>query len=238
MNIDKITSYVQMSRTASIQPTAARPIRGLDEAKQATQTRLTDAAKGFVQAAKVRDGVAAADQALNQAQELVKKAGNPSLTASDRKNLQEDFTKALAAVDQGAKNQIGATADKTLANSINDPKRVGTVSADRLGQGASKTFSSVADLKKLDLNTANPDQLAEAAKVLEAAKGETGSQLTIANQQVDRISGRLDKLEGVQNALEGKPNLTGKQQRQVDILQALQQQTSAVTPGSLFNTVI
>jgi hypothetical protein len=242
MRIGQIVAQAQQSSQIGAQTASKRveapPNPGLAKAQQANQARLTDAAKGYTQAVKVRDGVSDVAKALDQAQELVKKAADPALSADGRKQLQADFIKALAAVDQGAKAQAGAGADPQLANSVYDPTRVAPVSADRLGGKASGTYSSVAALGQLDLTTASSDQLAEAGKVLAAAKTETANQATAANQQVDRIAGRVDKFDLVKAALEGGTPASTRQQRDAQVIaNLLQQQNTPLNAGSLLNII-
>lgn len=236
MRVNQLASYFQASLTQGLRPTGQATPRNLSSAQEANQGRLTDAAKGFVQATRVRDGLAASSAGLGQAQDLVKKAQASGLSAADRKQLQADLAKALAAVDQGAKEQTKALDSKLVANSTFAARRVGTESTDQLGRKASGQYASVADLAKLDLTTASADQLGEAAKVLEAAKGQTDAQLAATDRQVDRITGRIVKLETVQSALTGGAKPTQQQQNADAILAMLQQQRAQVTPGSLFSS--
>jgi len=210
--------------------------RGLGSAQRTNQARLTDASNGFLQASRVRDGVASVSDGVGKASALLEKAKGANVSAADRKQLQTDFSKALAAVDQGVSDQGAALADKKLANKTYDASQTTVVSAGQLGKGASQQFSSVADLRKLDLNTASSAQLAEAAKVLDAAKGETKAQLTTADAQSSRASGRAGTFQAVQNTLTGSPTLDSRQQRNLSIIQALASQSKAMTPGSLFNS--
>lgn len=240
MRINQIAQqYTQQLNLQSRTQASTPPTAGLEVAQRANQARVTDAAKGALQASKVRDGVGAVSDGLGKARDLVKKAADPALSAADRKALQADLNKALASVDQGSKDQGSALADKTLTNKTYDTRRVTATAVDGLGKGASKQFTSVADLKKLDLTTASADQLAEAGKVLDKAKGQGEAQLATANAQVGRATGRLDTMNAVQNTLTGQNATDSKQSQALNALQALlQQQSSTVSPGSLFNTII
>lgn len=240
MRVNQIASFAQMTNQVVARATKPAAVQDVSGVQKINQARLSDAAKGYTQATRIRDGVAATDKALGQAQALVKKAQDPALSAADRQQLQADFTKNLAAVDQGAKEQASAGADKTLANKSYDAKRIGSVAADRIGQRSSRQFASVAGLSQLDLTTATPDQLAQASKVLDTAKKDVSTQLTTANSQVDRVSGRLDKMNFVKAALEGNAtSLSAKQQRDASaIANMLQQQSTQLAPGSLINTIV
>lgn len=239
MRINQLASHYQTARLQSFQSGNAQTNRNLASAQQTNQGRLTDAAKGFVQATKIRDGVAATGDGLAQARALVKKAQDPALSAGERKQLQADFTKALAAVDKGTRDEAKAISSPVVANSTYAAKRVGTESADQLGRKASDQFASVADLAKLDLTTASADQLAGAAKVLDAAKTQTDARLADTTRQVDRITGRINKLETVQSALDSTSARPSQQQSNVERFAALlQQQRTQVQPGDLFSTII
>ncbi len=237
MRIDQmVATYQGQMALRQTQSTGGLPaLPGLDGAKRANQARLSDAAKGFVQATKVRDGIAEQSDAVGKARDLVEKAKGGSLSEKDRQQLQADLGKALAAVDQGAKDQSTALADKTLANKTYDATKTTVVTADKLGKGASKQFSSVADLKKLDLNTATPDQLAEAAKVLDAAKGETKKTLAVADSQDGRTKSQVDTFQTVQDALTGNSAANSREMRGLQAIQALSQPSTSLLPGSLFN---
>lgn len=230
-----VASYQQQAMRQVQSGTGTGASAALAGAQRANQARLTDAGKGVVQASKVRDGVAAVAGAADKARSLVEKAKDTSLSAADRKQLQADFAKALAAADQGGKDQATALADKTLANDTYSSKRT-TVSADRLGQGVSSQFSSIADLKKLDLSTASADQLAEAAKVLDTGRTEAKSAQASADQQVQRATGRAGQFQAVQDALGGTA-LSSRQQRDLQAIQALIAPGGAST-GTLFSGLV
>lgn len=231
-----VTSYQQQALQQLQQQAAGASSGRSAGAQRANQARLTEAAKGLVQATKVRDGTAAVSTALAQAGSLVAKAQDTTLSEAGRKQLQADLTKALAAVDQGVKDQSSALADPKLANQTYQATSITVAAAGQLGTGASKQFTSVAELKKLDLSTASPEQLAEAAKVLAAAQGESTARQAAAEGQEGRIAGRVNTLQGVQDALTGAATLSTRQQRILDTVQALtKQQTSTIPPGSMFN---
>jgi hypothetical protein len=226
-----VTSYLSQAGQPSQGQSSTASGRS-SVAQRANQARLTEASKSFLQATRVRDGAAAVSAAVGQASSLVSKAQEPALSATERKQMQSDFAKALSVVDQGAKEQTSAMADPKLANSTY--KGTSTLAADQLGTGASQQFSSLADLKKLDLSTATSDQLVEAAKVLSAAQSSSKVQLARADAMGGQLAGRLNTLQNVQGTLAGTLTKTTSQQRDLAAIQALSQKGSVVTPGSLF----
>lgn len=220
-------------------PTAKNTDVRLDATRKSHQTRMQDTTRGVTQATQVRDGVAAVADGITKARALVQQAADPKLSAAERTKLQTELGKALAAVDQGAKNQATSLADKTLTNKAYDSRRTTTGAADALGKGASNTFGSVAALKKLDLTTASSDQLGEAVKVLDQAQADTGNKLVVANGQLGRTTAKLDTMTAVQQALNGQPATKSQPKQDASNLQALfQQQNMQVPPGSVFNTII
>lgn len=230
---------MQMRQRPETRPVEERPDARLDAARQSNQRRVTDAGRGVDQATRVRDGVSAVDAGVKRARELVSKAGDTALSVADRRKLQDELGKTLAAIDQGAKDQAGALADKTLANKTYDTRRASPIAANTLGKGASEVYGSLADLKKIDLSTASTDQLAEAGKMLDRALQQSGAQLANAQGQVGRTSLRLDAMTAVQNTLEGRPVNADRQSQDLNAIQALmQQQNPQLPPGSLINTIV
>ena len=193
---------------------------GLAAAKRSNQLRLDEAAKGFVQAGAVRDGIGAVSKSVNTASSLIDKAKSTTLSADDRAALQVDFAKALSAATKAANDQRSALTDKTIANTSYDSARAKTVSPDQLGKGVSTQFNSVSALSSLDLRTASASQLAEAGKVLDAAKRQVVAPLARANADSGRQAGLVNRYDSVQQTISPK---TGGQQ-------------SSLLPGSLFNT--
>lgn len=207
--------------------------RQLDKAQRNNQARLDDAAKGYIQASAVKEGAGKTEDAVAQALKQANKAADPKTSAADRKTLQEDFKKALSAVDQGAKDQKAALADKDLANKVVDTSKVKVREAKDLGTGASQKFKSVEDLKSLDLSTASNEDLAEAAKVLKAAQEETKSAQDVAEAGAKRVSSKVAQYQTAQNALEGSLSPNERQRNDLDTINALLR--SKPPSGSLFS---
>src|SRR6185369_937154 len=119
-----------------------------------------------------------------------------------------------------------------------DAAKTQVASPDQLGKGVSGQFSSVADLKKLDLSKASPDQLAEAAKVLDQGSTETKAKLAKADAQDGRAARQVDKFQAVVDTLSGSAGQSATQQRNLAAIQALNQQgaqNASLVPGSLVN---
>jgi hypothetical protein len=249
--VANIQRQSQLAASASSTATSATQTTGnaaldkqLAKAQKANQVRLSDAAKGFTQATQVRDGLTATNDALASAKALVTKAQDTNLSANDRTRLQTQLTTALKAVDQGTKTQTTALSDQTLSNQTYAAAKQTVTPSDQLGKNASNQYSSVASLKNLDLTNATADQLTEAAKVLASAQSEVSSKLTTANQQVARIGGRVDTLEGAQSVLGGTTSsattasTNASQRNFAAALSMIQQNTQQLSPGSLFNSIV
>lgn len=235
-----VTTYQQQANLTQLQlqQQSVKAFSGrTGGAQRANQARLTEASKGFVQATKVRDGVAAVATAVGQASDVVTKAQGTGLSPADRKQLLADFTKAVAAVDQGVKDQNSALADKTLTNTAYQAKTTTVAAADQLGTGVSKQFISLAALKNFDPSTATTEQLGEAAKVLDAAAKQTTASLAAADAQSGRLSGRVNTLQSVQDSLAGNPPVSARQRLVTDALQGLSQPNTGFPPGSIFNSL-
>ena len=235
MRIDQfVQTYQQTQAFLSRQPSSGTTLDATSGVKRANQARLTDAAKGYTQATKVRDGTTKVKDNVSKANDIIEKALKPGTSADDKRKLQQELTKALDTVDAGIKDQKTALADKTLTNKTYDAKRTTITETADLGVKASDTISSIQDLKNIDLSTASDDQLKAAAKVLTAAKTQATTDDSQANKQVERISGRVDTLTSVQQKLDGD-NRTTKEQRELQVVKQLQ--SSALIPGSLYNSV-
>lgn len=238
MRINEIARYTAANQLAS--RAKASPSGSVTAAaQQANQTRLSDAARGYSQASQVRDAAASSKSALASASEAVTKLQDQGLSAADRTKYQQQYRDSLAAAEQAAKSQESALGDKKLANGSFAARRTGSLALDKLGQRSSDTFSSVAELKKLDPATATADQLKEAAKVLETAQAQTGRVEALAGRQADRIAGKVAKMEGADLALSGGQKLDLKTSRNLAAVQALMDQArNPMAPGSLFNSII
>ena len=118
--------------------------RQLDKAQRNNQARLDDAAKGYIQASAVKEGAGKTEDAVAQALRQAERAADPKTSAADRKSLQEDFKKALSAVDQGAKDQKAALSDKDLAEAAKVLKAAQeeTKSAQDVAEAGAKRVSS------------------------------------------------------------------------------------------------
>ncbi|MEK7414805.1 MAG: hypothetical protein AAB263_15935 [Planctomycetota bacterium] len=235
MRIDQLVkSYQYNQATRSTKTTNDATSEAVSGAKRANQARLSDAAKGYTQATKVRDGTTKVKDQVSKASDTIDQALKPGISAEDKRKLQLELTKELDAIDEGVKEQKNALADKTLTNKIYDVKRATISEPEELGTKASDTISSLKDLRKIDLSTASEGQLREAAKVLAAAKEKTTTDNDLANKQVERISGRVEDLTTVQQTLEGS-NRTTKEQRELQVVK--QQQSASLIPGSLYNSL-
>lgn len=176
----------------------------------APQPRRSDVSKGFVQAIRVRDGIAEVSIAIDQARLLIANAQTAGKRWLDRKSIDLEFSRALSAIDHGADDQVAALADSDLTNTIYQKGSVAVVAVSDLGRGASPLIASCADLKRLRLTETTPDQLIEVGRVLDAAHREVQGHLAIAEALERQISSliisRLD-LPGTRQAINLGPEL-------------------------------
>jgi hypothetical protein len=233
----------QMARQYAWQPqlqpgkTGAPPASpALVAAQRANQARLTDGAKGWLQAAGVRDGLVAVGGGVDRAVAALARADRAGATASERQAAQKEFAAALDAIDLGAKSQQDALADKALANSTSGGTRTRVALARDLGVGASPAFASLADLRTIDLGSASAEDRVEAGKVLAAAKAATATAKTLAEGALATSATRLDRIQGTLDAL-GGTDPAGRSGRARDraTLETLVGRAPPPWPGGLFS---
>lgn len=231
MKIDSLIRSQQLAARVQVNAAEQPASAGERRALAATQTRISSAATELGQAARITDSTKEVDKGLNRLRKLVETADRPETTAADRERLQADFTKELAALGKAgiAQNQAvdqggGRPADKLVA--------------DRLGRGASQSVTDVADLKKIDLRTADSTVRGEALKVLKQAGTEVGNRVSATSAVENAAALRLGQQQQVESSLRGQTQdqLVRRDQESVQSLLA-QLQTGKATgqAGTLFS---
>ena len=221
----RISTYAQNAlQAASLKADGTRQNARSSAASTGVQLKLSEAGKALSRATTAKEDLAGVDQGLAKLQKALDNAKAANATAATKQVAQADFVKAREAVASAAKTQAARQVDAPA-----DLRKAGSVAVESLGKGASKSIVSVADLAKLDLTTATPEQLNEASKVVTAARNDLSSRSAQVEKPVERLTRTVTVLENVEAALNGTSQ-SKAQQRQLEALQVIKQANQAQAP--------
>ena len=225
--IMRISQYAQQS----VQALGISKSSGSDtssrtsQATSAVQLRLSETGKTLSKAAVAKEDIARVDAGLVKLQKAIAKAQTKDLTAEDLSKAQADFVRARTDVASAAETQAA-----NLKDAPPEVRRAGAISPKELGTKASASIASVKDLDKIDLSTASPEQLAEAAKVVQSARDQVSQRQAVATRPVEALTRKVTVLENTVATLGGETSKA--QKRQLDALQFLQNAAATQTPLS------